>query len=173
MGLARLLTAGLFCALALALVGVSAVLADVRGHAAFTDKLVLVVLQDKTHPALKDGRTLWALQRPIAYQVRDGETITVPAGFVTDLASIPRPVWSLYPPDGPWAQAAVIHDFLYITKGTGVWHGRHGVSRAAPYSRTEADGILRQAMDDIGVPGFQRDVVWSAVRVGGSAGWGR
>jgi hypothetical protein len=147
--------------------------ADVRGHAAFSGKLVLVVLQDKTQPALKAGRTLWGLQRPITYQVHAGETITVPAGFVTDLASIPRPVWNLYPPDGPWAQAAVIHDFLYQTQGTGDWHGRHGVTRASPYSREEADGILRQAMEDIGVGSFQRTVIWSAVRAGGSGGWGR
>lgn len=41
-------------------------------------------------------------------------TITVPEHFVTDLASIPRPVWSLI---SPWdvARAAVIHDLLYQT----------------------------------------------------------
>lgn len=39
-------------------------------------------------------------------------TVTVPVGFVTDLASIPRPVWVLI---SPWdvARSAVVHDLLY------------------------------------------------------------
>lgn len=39
--------------------------------------------------------------------------LTVPAGYVTDLASIPWPTRKFWKPDDPhWAQAAVLHDFL-------------------------------------------------------------
>lgn len=41
--------------------------------------------------------------------------ITVPMGFVTDLASIPRGLWNLFPPHGRYDYAAVVHDYLYRT----------------------------------------------------------
>ena len=39
--------------------------------------------------------------------------ITVPFGFVTDFASVPRLLWSLFPPIGRYGYAAVFHDFVY------------------------------------------------------------
>jgi hypothetical protein len=137
----------------------------------FTGELVLVVLNDKTHPVVRDGRTLWGLQRSISYRTDIGGAgvITVPAGFVTDLASIPRLVSGALPPDGPWAQAAVIHDALYFTSGgRDLWHGRRVIDRATPYTRAEADDILREAMADLNVGMVQRP----GVRVGGSAAFG-
>jgi len=142
----------------------------------FGGKLVLVLLDNKLRPSLKGGRSLWGLQRPLTYRPGDdpGEEITVPAGFVTDLASIPRWAWVLLPPDGPWVKAAIIHDFLYATGGDGVWK-RHspGITRAEPYTRAEADKILRQAMHNRGVDVVRRNIIWAAVRVGGWAGWGK
>ena len=42
------------------------------------------------------------------------ESIVVPKGFETDLASVPRAAWALI---APWdvARAAIIHDLLYKT----------------------------------------------------------
>ncbi|HEX2815974.1 MAG TPA: DUF1353 domain-containing protein [Phenylobacterium sp.] len=140
----------------------------------FSGKLVLVLLDDKDHPSIKGGRSLWGVEKPLSYRP-NGTTdeITVPPGFVTDLASIPRWAWSVLPPDGPWVKAAVIHDFLYQTKGTGVWKGHpSGNSRPQPYTRAESDGILREAMEDRGVGPTARNIIWAAVRVGGSGGWG-
>ena len=42
------------------------------------------------------------------------ETITVPTGFVTDLASVPRAMWWLIAPFDV-ARSAIIHDLLYKT----------------------------------------------------------
>src|SRR5258708_33483224 len=39
--------------------------------------------------------------------------ITVPVGFVTDLASVPRVFWSLLPPAARYSYPAIIHDYLY------------------------------------------------------------
>lgn len=133
---------------------------------------------------LRAGRCQWFLTRPLVYEVGaegSGEDITVPSfdpdgltdeaivalfmmgkAFVTDLASIPRPVSGLLPPDGPWAKGAVIHDYLYVTRGLG---GR--------YTRQQADAILAEAMVVLGVPAWKRAVIWSAVRIGGGRGWGR
>jgi hypothetical protein len=38
----------------------------------------------------------------------------VPKGFETDLASIPRPLWALFPPhDSYTIGAAILHDYMY------------------------------------------------------------
>jgi hypothetical protein len=137
-------------------------------------KLYLVLLDDKAEPSIRGGRSLWALTKTLTYTPSNGaDSITVPKGFVTDLASIPRWAWELLPPDGPWAKAAVIHDYLYYTEGTGVWD-RHPttITRATPYTRAEANWILRDAMKDRCVGVVDRNIIYAAVRVGGSEGWG-
>ncbi len=50
------------------------------------------------------------------FQLSNGDVITIPKGFVWDLSSVPRPLWWLLPPDGDFAPAYIIHDFLYILK---------------------------------------------------------
>ncbi|ECG8634089.1 DUF1353 domain-containing protein, partial [Salmonella enterica subsp. salamae] len=57
----------------------------------------------------------WRVYEPFEFYLSDDNTdvIEVPAGFVTDLATIPRIFWSLMPPDGKYAKAAIIHDYLY------------------------------------------------------------
>ena len=139
----------------------------------FGGKLYVVLLDDKTHPSVRSGRSLWATTKEITYRPSNGDAeIRVPKGFVTDLASIPRLFWDLLPPDGPWVKAAVIHDYLYYTQGSGVWKCHPPtILRARPYERPDADWILRDAMEDRGVDGFRRNVIWLAVRVGGQHGW--
>jgi hypothetical protein len=139
----------------------------------FSGKLYLVLLEGKHASSINSGRSLWGVQRPIAYQTGEdpGEIITVPAGFVTDLASIPRPVWSFYPPDGPWVKGAVIHDFLYYTQGDGLWGKTHGITRDRPYTRAQSDHVLWEAMKDRGIHAWARFVIWAAVRLGGWIGW--
>lgn len=142
----------------------------------FTDHLGLTLLEDANgDPITKDGRCQWLVAAPLRYDVGaegSGEVITVPAGATTDLASIPFPARGIFPPDGPWAKAAVIHDWLYVTRGTCFRDGFNGRTRAKPYTRAEADGILREAMQVLGVSAFARGVIWSAVRLGGKGGWG-
>jgi len=133
--------------------------------------------EDKNHHEVEvtdDGRQVWALTRPLTYRTAAGDTITVPAGMSTDLASIPRWARVALPPDGPWLKAAVIHDFLYRTSGTcRRWKASpSGCSRAAPYSREEADRILDEAMAALGVSAGQRAIIFTAVRLGGASGWG-
>jgi hypothetical protein len=140
----------------------------------FDGKLYIVLLDDKTHGSLRGGRSLWALTKTLTYTPTGAtDQITVPKGFVTDLASIPRPFWDLLPPDGPWTKAAVIHDYLYYTQGSGVWN-KHPktITKATPYTRAEVDWILRDAMQDRGVDLVRRNIIYLAVRVGGGGGWG-
>ena len=107
---------------------------------------------------LADGHT-WYLRREFGYDVGSegsGETIDVPVGFLTDFASIPRPLWWLLPRWGKYGNAAVIHDFCY-------WEQR--------YSRHRADRIFLEAMKVLGVKPITRSVMFAAVWLFGCFGW--
>lgn len=147
----------------------------------FGGKLVLVLLDNKYTPSVRGGRSLWALHDPLSYQPsNDTHVITAPKGCVTDLASIPRPFWILLPPDGPWVKAAIIHDYLYATQGTGQLppgvpgsKQPKGITRPTPYTRSESDWILRDALRNRGVDVVRRNLIWAGVRIGGARGWAR
>lgn len=138
----------------------------------FTGELHLVLLEDKNHASTRAGRSLWGVEKPLSYRTHAGDTITLPPGMVTDLASIPAGASWLLPPDGPWAEIAVFHDLLYVTRGTGVWRGHASLSRATPYTRAEADAVLRDGMADLGISGWRKSAIYLGVRLGGAAGWG-
>ena len=82
--------------------------------------------------------------------------IVVPAGFVTDFASVPRVFWSILPPAGTYQLAAVVHDFLYWDQGC---------------TREQADALLRAAMIESRVEAYKRDIIYEAVRRGGGTAW--
>lgn len=141
----------------------------------FAGKLVLLPLFDTAHrPVTRDGRTLWSVERPFAYRTHAGDVITLPPGMITDLASIPRFVSPLLAPDGPWVQIAVFHDLLYETSGTGVvWKGHpSALSRPTPYTRDEADNLLRDGMGDLRINPAQAWAIYQGVHLGGKGGWG-
>lgn len=127
-------------------------------------------------PLTRDGRQLWAVAGAARFAPGGslaGDVISLQPGTVTDLASIPRLVSNVYPPDGPWAQAALFHDLCYQTKGAFIAWGRPGHTRAAPYSRAECDELLRQGMVALGIGTLQRVTIYEAVRLGGGNGWGK
>jgi hypothetical protein len=141
----------------------------------FGSKLVPVLLDNKHAPSIKGGRSLWGLHDPLVYSPGDRiQTITVRPGFVTDLASVPRWAWILVPPDGPWVKAAIIHNYLYATGGIGRWKkGQVTITRPEPYTRLEADQIMREAMANRGIGWFKRKLIYLAVRIGGQSAWRR
>lgn len=85
--------------------------------------------------------------------------IEIPAGFVTDFASIPRVLWNLVggPADGKYRLAAVVHDYLYRTPGICM--------------RDQADDVLSEAMQVSGVSRWQRWAIYRGVRLGGGIAW--
>jgi hypothetical protein len=102
---------------------------------------------------------LYRLVKPFRVVIRvDGGTfkIVVPEGFVTDFASIPRWLWWLWPPDGPWRRAAVVHDWLYSRVGS---------------SRFLADAMFRELIPDDEVGYWTRIAMFYSVRAFG--GWAR
>lgn len=87
------------------------------------------------------------------------ELITVPAGFITDFASVPRPI-QLFLPKSIGRRAAILHDYLYHTKG-----------EAGRYTRREADQIFLEALKVLRVPWLQRFPLYWGVRLGGWVPW--
>jgi hypothetical protein len=103
-----------------------------------------------------EGRR-FVLTEPMTYRPGGaGSDVVIPAGFVTDFASTPQSVWSLYPLIGRYMLAAVVHDYLYWVK---------------PCSREQADVIFRQAMQDSGVAAGDLWIIYNAVRIGGVGPW--
>lgn len=88
------------------------------------------------------GLPIYKITEEFSYAVGSLEApilvITVPVGFETDLATIPWPVNIFFRPDGPWAKAAVIHDFLYYVN--------HNSLSWADVSRVVRDSIFYEAM---------------------------
>ncbi|AYV94403.1 DUF1353 domain-containing protein [Fusobacterium necrophorum] len=89
----------------------------------------------------------------------NGYCITVPKGFITDGASVPRIFWTLFPPQGKYTPAAIIHDFLYSEcNDTGI-------------NRTLADRIFLHIMKELGVSFLKRTAMYRAVRNFGESSW--
>jgi hypothetical protein len=103
---------------------------------------------------LENGRN-WRLVEPFVYEIGSlgsGDEISVPAGFETDFTSVPRPLWWLIPPWGRYGKAAILHDWLYVSK---------------PCDREKADRVFLEAMTVLAVPRWKRTAMYWAVRLFG------
>jgi hypothetical protein len=127
---------------------------------AFLSPLKLDYMTDSAGNLLKnrDGRQLFTLLYPFSYHSDVlGCIITVPKGFVTDLASIPRlPVIYLLL-NGVADEAGVVHDYLYST---------------GLVPRIKADQVLREACICSGVSSWKASLIYAGVRIGGGSHYG-
>jgi len=108
------------------------------------------------------GGKLFRLEEPLVYEIGQegsGRCVVVPRGFVTDFASIPRPSQVLIPKD-VGRRAAIVHDWLYATKGLKGF-----------FTRKRCDEIFLEAMEVLKVPWATRHAMYSAVRLGGWWVW--
>ncbi len=83
---------------------------------------------------------------------------TIDAGFMTDLASIPRIVQSFIPKIAHHLQPSVVHDWLYQYDQN--------------LTRAQADLMFLEGMRDEGVGRVRRNVMYRGVRIGGARAWG-
>ena len=88
------------------------------------------------------------------------EWITVPAGFESDGASVPRLFWRIvFPPgDQKALRAAFVHDYIYRTHPEG-------------WDREMADMLFLKILIDDGVPKVSAVLAWIGFRLFGSAAW--
>lgn len=97
---------------------------------------------------------LWITLEQCVYQGKR-DTFTVPAGFMTDFASVPRATVWLIPRYGRYTHAAILHDWLIQAEiSTGL------------ISPRDVDGLLRRVLREVGVPPVQRWLMWTGVRWG-------
>ena len=116
----------------------------------------------KVAPLRDEG--LWVLLEEFPYEVKPGEVIKVPAGVITDFASIPK---LLHWGRGPWGlhgPASVIHDWLYQS---------HSDETIHKYTRDQCDDIFLQALEDLGVKEHERNQMYSAVHELGEEAWNK
>ena len=86
----------------------------------------------------------------------DAAQIAVPAGYETDLASVPRLPLAYLIAGNRAPKSAVLHDFLYSTRA----------------GRDYADHVFRAAMKAEGVNSFIAQLMYLGVRVGGESRYG-
>lgn len=105
--------------------------------------------------------------------------VRVPKGFITDIASIPRWVWSAFDmlPDGLYRNAAVIHDAGYMWQGkfpqgwfqelvNGQW-----VNVVAVWRKDDIDRLFLRIMKACGVGRVTRYEMYYAVKIAGLPAW--
>ena len=76
----------------------------------------------------------------------------IPVGFITDLASVPKIFWGIFPPQGFYEEACVAHDWLY--------------SRTV-LPRQVCDQVLKEGMEAAGTPWLTTNIIWGMVRLFG------
>ena len=84
--------------------------------------------------------------------------VNVPIGYVTDLTSVPRLLWSIFPPNGRYAKAAIVHDYLYSN---------------AIATKAFADDVFLEAMTVLDVPRWRRVAMYWAVRLFGRGAYNK
>ncbi|MET8779882.1 DUF1353 domain-containing protein [Nocardia sp. NPDC004654] len=90
----------------------------------------------------------WRLSEPLVYR-GDVQEFTVPTGFRTDFASVPRALVWLIPRYGAYTRAAILHDYLL---------------RSQEVSSADADGLFRRCLREFGISVPRRWMMWAAVR---------
>lgn len=121
-----------------------------------------------THePELRvDGPDTFLLLDGLYYEGRE-DIFVVPAGFVTDFASVPRFATWLIPRFGKYTKAAILHDWLCVRLAN-----EHSGPLTGPIPRASAvdtDGLFRRVMREEGVSWLQRWLMWTGVRWGALA----
>ncbi len=111
-----------------------------------------------------DGR--WVTLAPLTFRsVRVG-TITVPAEFVTDLASVPRLPLVYLAAGGRANGPAVVHDWLYQHP---LWEDR----KLADQVFLEAMACHQPELGHVAEPLWTRRLMYRGVRLGGWIAWRR
>lgn len=101
---------------------------------------------------------LWVIAAPLLWSGNGFPDFTVPAGFITDLASIPRVLRDLpaFDPNGPSRRPAAMHDWLYAWRGV---------------DKDMADAFLRAAMLEEGCALEEAVAFFDAVHYFGADAW--
>ena len=106
----------------------------------------------------EDGVTKIRTLEPISFTGNDGQRHTIPAGYVSDGASVPRFFWRILSPsiDGRTLVSSIIHDYEY-ENGIGTRGG------------ADYDYAVRLYENNYGL--IKSSLTYIGVRVGGGSHW--
>ena len=102
----------------------------------FRYETALSLIRPKGSVELRKGEDAdYVLQHDFMVSLKiDGQrrAIVVPRGLITDLTSVPRPFRIFVGRVGPWLEAAILHDYLYIAWQDVPGRGARPEDRAPP-----------------------------------------
>lgn len=98
---------------------------------------------------------VYRLLEPLTY-----ENLTVPEGFESDGASVPRFFWRIvFPPgDNRALRAAFLHDYIYRTHPAG-------------WTKAAADELFRKLLIEDGISRNSANMAYWGVRLFGGSSW--
>lgn len=116
----------------------------------------------------KVGEREWVTISPLRFYSKElSKTLKVPSGFPTDLASIPRGLWNLFPKEGKQDRAAVLHDCGYNESII------DAVGNPIKLTKKQVDGLFHEGMLADGVGPKSAWLMWKAVSLFGRGRFGR
>jgi hypothetical protein len=99
---------------------------------------------------LSSNPPLYMVSHPLRYITDDGKhKIIVPAGFITDLASIPSVLWWWESPHETTLAPAILHDYLY-------WQ--------QTCTKDESDAVMYLAMKKLELSFTKRELIYAGIR---------
>lgn len=121
-------------------------------------------LHIKYSPEASDilGRDYWVLEKEFTYHIgslHSSRFVTVPAGFLSDGATVPRILRSFVGTMGRHSQAAVLHDYLTETHLISVKNRLTGEVSDQTIDRATADRIFYESLEVLGVPVWKRILI--------------
>lgn len=119
----------------------------------YPDKLELRYIKDDEWELLREFRCFFNANYGM---VTHPQVITVPAGFCNDLSSVPQIFQNIVPVVGPQNHPSVIHDWCYEHR----WR-----------TREESDDLFLAGLISCKVSFFRRNLMYTAVRIGGEHAW--
>ena len=120
--------------------------------------------------SVEDIKSLQAVGVKVKRKTNKTETITVPKGFVTDLASVPRAMWAFIAPFDV-ARAAIVHDLLYKTIRQYRWKMKDKEDKElVKKAKIASDKVFLLGMHDAEpkIPGWKSYSSWKAVDLFGN-----
>ena len=120
--------------------------------------------------SVEDIKSLQAVGVKVKRDTNKTETITVPKGFVTDLASVPRAMWAFIAPFDV-ARAAIVHDLLYKTIRQYRWKMKDKEDKElVKKAKIASDKVFLLGMHDADpkIPGWKSYSSWKAVDLFGN-----
>ena len=121
--------------------------------------------------SVEDIKALKGVGVKVKRDTNKTETIKVPTGFVTDLASVPRALWWAIAPFDV-ARAAIIHDLLYKSIRQYRWKMKDKEDKELiKEAKIASDKVFKLAMEDADpkIAGWKIYSSWKAVDLFGNS----